>query len=892
MALHPNFPKSPYEILSPELRWFPADEDLRGKGYEKLLPPLVVELRKRVKEFRDAEYDGASETSKALLHWWFQVEHLLPNASGINVPFEYYFAQREVIETLIYLYEVVNVKDKYDLLRFDASGTVSAGMFAETWKRFVFKMATGSGKTKVMSLVLAWSYFHKLYEEDSKLSRNFLVIAPNIIVLDRLRADFDGLRIFYQDPILPENGYEGRSWKDDFQLTLHIQDELGLVRKTGNIFLTNIHRVYEGSDSIPTFEDEDTTDYFLGKRPTGKTTDSKVDLDVIVRDIDELVVINDEAHHIHDEKLAWFKCIEDINNRLKMKGSELALQVDVTATPKHNNGGIFVQTVCDYPLVEAIAQNVVKRPVLPDAASRAKLTERQSSKFTEKYQDYLHLGYLEWKKAFADHKKLGKKAVLFVMTDDTKNCDEVADYLKATYAEFKDAVLVIHTKINGEISEASSGKNEAELEELRKAANSIDDDSSPYKAIVSVLMLKEGWDVKNVTTIVGLRAYSSKANILPEQTLGRGLRRMYRGSDDVTEYVSIVGTDAFIDFVDSIKNEGVELEHAAMGEGAKAKAPLIVEVDNENTKKDIEKLDIRIPLLTPRIYREYKNLSELTPSNFPNQRVKLIAYSKDQQEKDIIFKDIATDEISHITKFDSTLTPNFRSVVGFFAQSIMRDLRLVSGYDVLYGKVKEFIQNDLFETDVELEDLNVLRNLSELEPRKTVMETFKKEINALTVRDKGEAEIRDYIKISKCRPFIVKDQGYLVPKKSAFNKIIGDSHFELEFAAFLEDCPDIISYVKNYFAVNFKIDYQDASGFISNYYPDFIVKVSDKETVIVETKGREDLDDPKKFERLKQWCDDINKLQKETHYSALFVRQEAYEKYKARSFSELMKVAA
>lgn len=378
MALHPNFPKSPHEILSPELRWFPADEALREKGYEKLLPPLVVELRKRVKEFRDSNYDGASETSKSLLRWWFQTEHLLPNASGINVAFRYYFAQREAIETLIYLYEVVNVKDKYDLLRFDVSGTVSAGMFAETWKRFVFKMATGSGKTKVMSLVLAWSYFHKLYEEDSKLSRNFLVIAPNIIVLDRLRTDFDGLRIFYQDPILPENGFEGRSWKDDFQLTLHIQDELGLVRKTGNIFLTNIHRVYEGNDRIPTFEDEDTTDYFLGKRPTGKTTDSKVDLDVIVRDIDELVVINDEAHHIHDEKLAWFKCIEDINNRLKMKGSELALQVDVTATPKHNNGGIFVQTVCDYPLVEAIAQNVVKRPVLPDTASRAKLTESKA----------------------------------------------------------------------------------------------------------------------------------------------------------------------------------------------------------------------------------------------------------------------------------------------------------------------------------------------------------------------------------------------------------------------------------------------------------------------------------------------------------------------------------
>jgi len=891
MALHPEFPKSPHQILDPSIRWYPADEALREKGYEKLLPPFVAELRKRVNEWRDSNYEGASETSKSLLRWWFQTEHLLPTASGEMFSFEYYFAQREGLETVIYLHDVVNVKDKYDLLRFDSSGTVSAGMFAETWRRYVIKMATGSGKTKVMSLVLAWSYFHKLYEEDSTLSRNFLVIAPNIIVLDRLRADFDGLKIFHQDPVLPSNGFEGRNWKDDFQLTLHIQDELGLVRKTGNIFLTNIHRVYEGDVHIPSYEDdEDTTDYFLGKRPTGKTTDSKVDLDVIVRDIEELTVINDEAHHIHDEKLAWFKCIEDINNRLKMKGSELSLQLDVTATPKHNNGAIFVQTVSDYPLVEAIAQNVVKRPVLPDAASRAKLSERQSSKFTEKYQDYLHLGYLEWKKAYDEHRKLGKKAVLFVMTDDTKNCDEVAEFLEASYSEFKDAVLVIHTKNNGEISEASSGKNAEELDRLRKAANTIDDESSPYKVIVSVLMLKEGWDVQNVTTIVGLRAYSSKANILPEQTLGRGLRRMYRGSSDVSEYVSVVGTDAFMDFVESIKSEGVELDHASMGEGTKPKTPIIVEVDHENTKKDIEKLDIQIPVLTPRIYREYKNLSDLNTGNFSHKRVKVISYTKDEQEKDIIFKDITTDEISHITKFDSVLIPDYRSVVGFFAQTIMRELRLVSGYDVLYGKVKEFIQNNLFDTQIELEDLNILRNLSELEARKTIVETFKKEINALTVRDKGEAEIRDYIKISKCRPFIVKDQGYVVPRKSAFNRIVGDSHFELEFADFLEQSDDVISYVKNYFAVNFKLDYCDASGMISNYYPDFIVRVSERETFIVETKGREDLDDPKKFERLEQWCEDINKLQNDIHYAALFVRQEEYEKYRAKSFMELVRV--
>ena len=562
------------------------------------------------------------------------------------------------------------------------------------------------------------------------------------------------------------------------------------------------------------------------------------------------------------------------------------MQIDVTATPKHNNGSIFVQTISDYPLVEAIHQDVVKHPVLPDSASRAKLQEHKSSKFTEKYKDYIHLGYLEWKKVYEEHKKLGKKAVFFVMTDDTKNCDDVTEYLQNTYPEFKGAVLTIHTKNNGEISETVTGKKEEELKELRKASNEIDSLESPHKAIVSVLMLKEGWDVKNVTTIVGLRAYSSKSNILPEQTLGRGLRRMYRTSD-ITEYVSVVGTDAFMDFVESIKSEGVELEKKKMGPGSEPKAPLVVEVDKENVKKDIDKLDIEIPVLSPRIYREYKNISELDIKSFGHSKLEVKEFSE-KEKKEIVFRDITSGDIVHTTELDSDFVPNYQSVIGYFSQIIRKELRLVGGHDVLYEKVKEFVTSFLFDKKVDLEDLNILRNLSELEATKTIIETFKKEINELTVVDKGEAEIKDYIKISKSRPFVIKDQGFIVPKKSVFNKIVGDSHFELQFANFLEECDDIVSYAKNYFAVHFKIDYKDADGNIRDYYPDFFVKVSEKEIYIIETKGREDLDDVEKIKRLYQWCEDINSVQNKVKFTALYVKQEDYEKYTPSSFEQLI----
>jgi type III restriction enzyme len=894
MALHPSFPTDPHAILDPAVRWFPADESLRTTSFEKLLPPLVPALPKAVKAWRDGGYAGATATSASLLRWWFATAHsvesgdapALRSASRLN-EFRYFFAQREAVETIVYLYDVVGVKDKYDLMRFDGSGAVSTGMFDETWRRFVVKMATGSGKTKVLSLVLAWSFFHRLYEPGSALARNFLVIAPNIIVLDRIYKDFQGLRIFFGDPVVPDNGFDGRDWRNDFQLTLHVQDDVRVVRKTGNIFLTNIHRVYAGNEALPSADDDDTTDYFLGRRPTGGTTDSRVDLGMIVRDIEELVILNDEAHHIHDPKMAWFKSIEDIHNRLKQKGAALALQVDVTATPKHNNGAIFVQTVADYPLVEAIAQDVVKHPVLPDAASRAKLRERPSAKYTEKYADYLNLGVLEWRKAHAEHQKQGKKAILFVMTDDTKNCDEVAAYLGETYPDLQGAVMVIHTKNNGDVSEAQSGKSKEELDALRKLAGEIDSAESPYKAIVSVLVLKEGWDVRNVTTIVGLRAYSAKSNILPEQTLGRGLRKMYAGGG--TEYVSVVGTDAFMEFVESIQAEGVVLERRPMGEGTGPKAPLVVEVDRDNPDKDLEALDIEIPVLSARVYREYKNLELLAPADFGHAKVAYQQFTPEQQ-REIVFKDITPGEVTHTPVLDTAGPADYRSVVGYFARTIMKDLRLVTGYDVLYAKVKAFVRDDLFDRPVELEDANTLRNLSELAATRTTIESFKKGVNALTVQDKGSAELRgDPIKLRQTRPFVAREQGFLIPKRSVFNRIIGDGGFELEFAAFLDRCGDeIVSFAKNYFAVGFKLDYVDADGNLSNYYPDFFVKAGDREVFIVETKGREDLDVPLKMARLKQWCEDVNRAQAAVRYDFVFVDEDGFKQYRPTSFAGLV----
>jgi type III restriction enzyme len=114
-----EFPQNPFQILEPNIRWAPSQEDLQEKAYEQLIPPLVYKIRLAVKEWRDSGYSGASDTTKALLRFWFKPYGHKKNG---NV-FQYYFAQREAVESLIYLYEIAKAKDKYELMRFDSSGS-------------------------------------------------------------------------------------------------------------------------------------------------------------------------------------------------------------------------------------------------------------------------------------------------------------------------------------------------------------------------------------------------------------------------------------------------------------------------------------------------------------------------------------------------------------------------------------------------------------------------------------------------------------------------------------------------------------------------------------------------------------------------------------------------
>src|ERR1043166_5160781 len=192
-----------------------------------------------------------------------------------------------------------------------------------------------------------------------------------------------------------------------------------------------------------------------------------------------------------------------------------------------------------------------------------------------------------------------KKPVLFVMLNDTEEADDVGDWLQKKYpSEFGgEKLLIIHTDKSGEVSKK-------DLDKARRVSREVDHESSPVNCIVSVLMLREGWDVQSVTVIVGLRPYTSKANILPEQTVGRGLRLMFRGTGSgYIERVDVIGNNTFIKFVEQLeREEDFQLETF---QGGKDKVKIVTIAPDEK-KKD---KDISIPVLSPILTRK-KSLAE------------------------------------------------------------------------------------------------------------------------------------------------------------------------------------------------------------------------------------------------------------------------------------------
>ena len=194
------------------------------KGRRPSSITVANNLRSFVKAWRESEYAGASDTTRELLFHWFERDHMTETPTEERIPFSYYFCQREAIESLIYLWEVRGLRSLSNIIsEFGGEDRETAALGVnpdeDRWARYAFKLATGTGKTKVMSLAIVWSYFHALRESDSPMARHFVVIAPNLTVFERLKEDFGNGIIFDKDPLIPV------AWQGDWNLSVVLQGE-------------------------------------------------------------------------------------------------------------------------------------------------------------------------------------------------------------------------------------------------------------------------------------------------------------------------------------------------------------------------------------------------------------------------------------------------------------------------------------------------------------------------------------------------------------------------------------------------------------------------------------------------------------------------------------------
>jgi type III restriction enzyme len=874
--------------------------------------PLVNAIRAQMDAWRAAGYPGASETSRALLQHWFSGEHLVRLGNGEVQPFRYHWAQREAIETFIYLYELRRVRNVAELL-FEfgdqslAEQALGIPADDDRWARYCAKVATGAGKTKIMSLAIVWSYFHSLYEPNSELPRHFVVIAPNLTVYERLKDDFEGGAIFYRDPLIPD------AWRGDFQMQVVLQDEPGGTLGQGAIYLTNIHRLYPKPNdrAKPGKRKQQASAYdpaliFGPQVSRSQALEVGETLRARIAAHPSLMVLNDEAHHVHDPELAWSQAIDDLHARsLARDNRGVCLQLDFSATPKHNDGKFFRHIVVDFPLGEAVDAGIVKVPVLGESDDLT-VADDPRAPAHERYAAHLKLGYARYAATFEELSRV-RKPVLFVMTEDAQAANEIAEYLDSeAFPLLKGRVLNIHTRLKGKVKEVTRGGRKVkefiedegdikpeDLRALREMSRELDSPESKYRCVVSVMMLREGWDVRNVTTIVPLRPYSAKSGILPEQTLGRGLRRMFPPGEAL-ETVTVIEHPAFRALYDQeLSQEGVEIAVMPAGEAYKQTVTIFVDRD----RKPVDALDIAIPLVSDAI-ETTSTLEGLTfedvQAEFKRRGFKPLPIGQPRNAPvEYEERHLFTDEVVARMALDPGLLANAWSAPAYFARMLGRACQVSNPHAVLAPLIERFIGEVLFERPVSLYGGEVDHRMRDMDVAEHIRAVFAPLILSRTVRRQTRRALRQFQALSQWKPYQAtsNEKRPAVPAtRTLFNLTPCENDFERAFAAFLNQAGDVAAFAKNAGPQKLMIDYLKPDGQRGLYAPDFFARAADGTHYLIELKGRQDNLVPLKARAAAEWCRAASAGDARWEY--LYVLYEHFQPGAAEAIAELARACA
>ena len=522
--------------------------------------------------------DAFTPTTSTLLKFWFQDDYC--SVRSVN----FHRGQRDAILAILYAHEVVGAPTLRALYEQVAPGSLvqQPGLLGRVDGRhhqhpkYAAKMATGTGKTWVLNALLVWQYLnHVADREDARFTSNFLVVAPGLIVYDRLLDSFLGKERGGERDFLTSDIFQIRELfiPDDFrdavfgflQSSVVTKNEIGKkVTGDGMLAITNWHLLagIEDPDFVGEVEapgaDVDAKTAVDSMFPVTPGTSAGNELPRLDRaflrggplraltELPDLLVFNDEAHHIHEVKrsgdvteVEWQRSLTEIASTKAAR----FIQVDFSATPfnevgtgKNRGREYFPHIVVDFDLATAMGDGLVKSLALDRRREIGAIrnldfrAERDDNGkvlgLSEGQRVMLRAGVakranLEESFAQVDTEKHPK---LLVVCEDTSVTPFVVEFLQSCGLG-EDEILRVDSNSKGEMSKS-------DWEVTRERLFDIDRHVSP-KVIVSVLMLREGFDVNSICVIVPLR--SSSAQILLEQTIGRGLRLMWRGDDQIDE---------------------------------------------------------------------------------------------------------------------------------------------------------------------------------------------------------------------------------------------------------------------------------------------------------------------------------------------------------------------
>jgi len=803
----------------------------------------VNRIRDRVRAWRESGYPHVTGITKSLLEFWH---------NGDARENRLFFCQLEAIETLIWMVEVPEAQRQ-------GLGLVQDG---GEFERLCCKMATGTGKTVVMGMLVAWQVINKVtYPQDVRFSRHILTMAPGLTVKSRLQVLLPDAKdnIYAEFDLVPESLYQK-------------------LRK-GHVAVHNWHKLVPEQDAPKSIV------------KLGNESPAAFSSRILDHDYDRIVVINDEAHHAYragqakgvsksnlDQDRKWMEGLDIIH-----RARTVVRCFDFSATPFVPSGraaiesALFGWVVSDFSLNDAIESGLTKTPKIVVKDDARQFDEEYRSRFYHIYMDrevnadikrkakleeplpdLIHNAYMLLGKDWDQRRRVWEKSgspvppVMITVCNRTETAARVMHSFQNGRFEvggMSDPEHIVHIDTNA-LKKAERSAGDKAAEHLRRKVNTVGKRGEPgerVRNVIAVEMLTEGWDAKNVTHIMGLRAFTSQ--LLCEQVVGRGLRRTSYVVDPATgllptEHVNVFGVPFTF------------LPHEESGGGGPPPPPTtLIEPDPDKAEHEISWPNVeRIDVVFSHVLRaDWRSARPLELSSDKTATIASVAPVIAGQPAVSGMSDLDLRNLYEDLRMQRVMFMTARDIYDSIGEGWNGGQALLLAQ--LVGLVEEYMSRGLVSVpDAHGDPLrtrmtmifNMKKIAAELERIIKTDSTDKKELVLGQVRRKSTADMRRWytpkpaIRASKCHA----------------NLAVYDSSWEAGAGEEMERSDHVTSWARN-FKIGFVIKYL-YRGVMHDYYPDFLVRLVNGVTLILEIKGRDDDQNRQKRESLQEWVETVN----------------------------------